>query len=224
MRPTPAKAALLACAVGVASWSGSAPAADPNKPHPHQGSIEGYDEFPEIILTEDQLKELGKGKTVIMNFPTSESSGRGVAILDIAAPPDTVWSTITACEQHPGWVGPVKVCEIYEQKGDTTYTHVKISGFLYGYEYFLENRFRPEDRLLTWSLDYTRESDFDDNVGCWFIEEHPEKENWSRAWFSCDLALKSKIPGFLMKFAKKKALKDATKWVKRESEKAVSGK
>ena len=51
---------ILACAVGVASWSGPAAAADANKPHPHQGSIEGYDEFPEIILTEDQLKDLGK--------------------------------------------------------------------------------------------------------------------------------------------------------------------
>jgi hypothetical protein len=215
--------AILVFVIGAASRSGPAQAANPDKPHPHQGSIEGYDEFPEIALTEKQFEKLDKGKTVIMSFPAGELGGRGIAILDIAAPPDTVWSRINGFEHHAEWVGPVKLCEVYRELGDTTYTHVKISGFLYGYEYFLVNRFRAEDGVLTWSLDYTRESDFDDNVGCWVVEAHPEKENWSRAWFSCDLALKTKLPGFLMNFARKKALKNSTKWVKRESEKAMDG-
>jgi len=202
--------------------SGRGEAADADKPHPHQGVLEGYEELPELELTQDQLEDLAKGKVVMMSFPTSDEGGRGVAVLDISAPPDTVWSRITNYGRHPKWVGPVKVCEIYAQRGDTTYTHVIIKGFLYRYEYYLENRFEPGEGILIWSLDYSRESDFDDNVGCWFVEPHPEKAGWSRAWFSCDIALRQKIPGFLMKYVKKKALQDATSWVKRESERSAS--
>lgn len=202
---------------------GRVQAADADRPHPHQGVLEGYEEVPELTLTQKQLEDLGKGKLVLMSFPTTGGGGRGVAVLDIAAPPERVWSRITAYERHPEWVGPVKVCEVYGEHGDTTWTHVVIKGFLYRYEYFLENRFEPGEGVLIWSLDYSRESDFDDNVGCWFVEAHPEKEGWSRAWFSCDLALREKLPGFLVNYAKKKALQDATTWVKRESERPPAG-
>ena len=61
-------------------------------------------------------------------------------------------------------------------------------------------------------------------MGLWFVEPHPTKEGWSRAWFSSDLKLRSPIPGFLMKFIKKKGIKDAISWVKEQSELAAERK
>ena len=197
-------------------------AADAGKPHPHQGVLAPYEPVPlDIALDQEQLERLADGKLVIMTIEAEESGGTGIGVIDIAAPAAVVWSRITGFEHYPEWVGPVKFCEVYHQAGDTTNSHVKISGFLYSYEYFLTNIFWPETGMLTWTLDYSRESDFDDCVGAWFVEPHPEKQNWSRAWFSNDLKLSGPIPGFLMGIIKKKGIKDATSWVKEQSEEAV---
>lgn len=192
-------------------------------PHPHQGILKPYDPAPPVIpLDEDQLEELADGDHVSMTIEDEDSGGTGIGVIDIAAPPDTVWSRITGFEHYPEWVGPVDLCEVYHQVGDTTNTHVIISGFLYSYEYFLTNIFWPEHGTLTWTLDYSRESEFDDCTGMWYVEPHPEKEGWSRAWFSSDLKLNAAIPGFLMGWIKKKGIRDAISWVKEQSELAVS--
>jgi hypothetical protein len=205
---------LVTSATGPASM-----AADPGTPHPHQGVLEPYQPVPPTVsLDEGQQKRLAEGKLVIMTIEKEDSGGTGIGVIDIAAPKDIVWSRIMGFAHYPEWIGPVKFCEVYHQAGDTTNTHVKISGFLYKYEYFLINVFWPRQSLMTWTLDYSRRSDFDDCVGVWYVEEHPEKAGWSRAWFSSDLKLNGPIPGFLMGFIKKKGIKDATKWVKEQSE------
>jgi ribosome-associated toxin RatA of RatAB toxin-antitoxin module len=204
------------CAAGVAG------AADADRSHDHQGKLAPYE--PGAIgveLSEKDLEKLAEDDLVIITIEDEDTGGRGIAIQDIAAPPDVVWSRITGYENYPEWVGPVKETEVYRTEGNDTYTRVKISGFLYKYEYYLHNTMHPDQDMLTWVLDYDRRSDFDDCVGAWYVEPHPEKEGWSRAWFSSDLKLRAKIPGFLMKFIKKKGLKDATAWVKEESEKAA---
>lgn len=192
------------------------------KPHPHQGILPPYEPMPlDITLDEKQLERLADGKLVIMTIQKAETGGTGIGVIDIAAPVDMVWSRITGFEHYPEWIGPVDFCEVYHQAADTINTHVKISGFLYSYEYYLTNVFWPEQDMLIWTLDYSRESEFDDCVGVWFLEPHPEKQGWTRAWFSSDLKLRSSLPGFIMKYIKKKGIKDATSWVKEQSEAAV---
>lgn len=203
---------------GFAAWAG----ADPDQPHPHQGILPPYEPGAmDIALDDEQLEKLGKGKLVRMTIESEDTGGTAIGVMDIAAPTDTVWSRIMGFEHYPEWVGPVKICEVYAQSGDTIRTHVKISGFLYSYEYYLINVFWPEHEQLIWTLDYDRKSDFDDCVGAWFVEIHPEKEGWSRAWFSNDLKLNSPIPGFMIGWIKKKGIKDAISWVKEQSEVAM---
>ena len=210
---------LLIIGLGAA---GIAMAADPGEPHDHQGKLAPYEPGAiQVELSDKDREKLAEGDLVIITIEDEDTGGRGIAIQDIAAPPAVVWSRITGYANYPEWVGPVKEAEVYRTEGNDTYTRVKISGFLYKYEYFLVNTMHPEHDMLTWVLDYDRRSDFDDCVGAWFVEAHPEKEDWSRAWFSSDLKLRAKIPGFLMNFIKKQGLKDATSWVKEESEKAA---
>ena len=197
-------------------------AADAGKPHPHQGLLKPYEPGAiQVELTADHQERLAKGDLVIITIETEDTGGRGIAILDIEAPPPVVWSRIRGFENYPEWVGPVKEAEIYRTEGNVTFTRTRISGFLYKYEYFLVNTWWPDHDMLTWVMDYERYSDFDDCVGAWYVEAHPDKEGWSRAWFSSDLKLRAKIPGFLMNFIKKQGLKDATSWVKEQSEKAA---
>lgn len=204
---------------------GSLMAADADKPHPHQGLLAAYQPVSlSIELDEDQRKDLAKGDLVIFTQEEQDTGGRGVAVLDIHAPIDTVWSRIMGFDHYKDWVGPVKIAKVYRQEGHDTFTHMKVSGFLYSYEYFLVNTWWPDEAMMTWVMDYDRYSDFDDCVGAWFVEAHPTKEGWSRAWFSTDLKLRARIPGFLMKFIKKQGLKDATSWVQEQSEIAAGNR
>ena len=210
--------------VVISSLVFSVAAEDSVKPHPHQGILPPYEPVAmDITLDEDQLEELADGDLVQMTIEDINGGGRGIGVVDIAAPIDTVWSRIKGFEHYPEWVGPVDFCEVYHQAGDTINTHVKISGFLYSYEYYLTNIFWPGQDILTWTLDYSRESEFDDCVGAWYLEPHPDREGWSRAWFSSDLKLNSPLPGFLMNFIRKKGIRDAISWVKEQSETAVPG-
>jgi len=197
--------------------------ADPDRPHDHQGILAPYQPGPvSIELDAKQEEKLAEGDVVILTVDEGEAGGRGVAVQDIAAPPEVVWSRIKGFEHYPEWVGPVKIAEVYRRNGADTYTHMKVSGFLYSYEYFLRNTWWPDADMLTWVLDYDRSSDFDDCVGAWYVEPHPDRKGWSRAWFSSDLRLRGAIPGFLLDFIKKQGLKDATAWVKKQSELAAA--
>ncbi len=198
---------------------GLADAADPDLPHPHRGVLEPYELEPiGIALSAEQREKLAEGEVVHMTIKKEDKGGTGIGVVDISTSPDVVWSRIMGFDHYAEWVGPVKFCDTYTQAGDTVRTHTKVKGFLYKYEYYLINVYWPEHDLMLWTLDYDRKSDFDDCVGAWYVELHPEREGWSRAWFSSDLKLNSPIPGFLMKIIKKKGIKDAVSWVKRESE------
>lgn len=187
--------------------------------HPHQGILAAYEikalSFP---LDEKQQKRLNRGALVISTIPVADTGGRGIAVVDIKAPVNIVWSRIRGFEHYVEWINPVKEAEVYRRENNKTYTNTVVSGFLYKYEYNLCNSWWPEYRLMTWVQDYDRYSDFDDCVGAWYVEPHPSKQGWSRAWFSNDLKLRKKIPEFLMDFIKKQGLKDATTWVRKQSE------
>lgn len=71
---------------------------------------------------------------------------------------------------------------------------------------------------MTWTLDYEKTSDFDDVVGHWHLEEHPSKAGVTRVFYACDIKLAGKVPGPILNYISKAALKQATSWVKKESE------
>ena len=48
------------------------------------------------------------------------------------------------------------------------------------FRYFMVHKFNPRTNTFTWTLDYDRSSDFDDNVGHWQVMRHPSKNGWSR--------------------------------------------
>ena len=119
------------------------------------------------------------------------------------------------------------------------------------FRYFMVHKFNPRTNTFTWTLDYDRSSNFDDNVGHWQVMKHPSKNGWSRyakeytstewphleikGWlllfdfnfdirvvYSCQVKLFSWVPGLVIKFLTKTAILEATQWVKKESELAES--
>jgi hypothetical protein len=72
---------------------------------------------------------------------------------------------------------------------------------------------------LTWKLDYDKTSDMDDVSGHWHVTEHPQKgPTHSRVYYACDIIMKGHVPKPIFNYISQAALKQATSWVKRESE------
>merc|ERR1719375_2296644 len=72
---------------------------------------------------------------------------------------------------------------------------------------------------LTWTLDYSKESDFDDSMGYWYIVPHPDHpDEKTRLFYSVGVSMFDWVPKFVVDFMSSKALTDATAWVKKYSE------
>ena len=73
---------------------------------------------------------------------------------------------------------------------------------------------------MVWTLDYDKTSDFDDVSGHWHLEQHPDNPNWTRVFYACDIQLKGAVPKPVLNYLSQSALRTATGWVKKESEKS----
>lgn len=201
----------------------SVDAASDKKPHGHQGVLEPYSGKPlPMKLTSDQKKKLDKGEAVLYN-ERSGKSGRGVVIQDVNASIPITMSKIQDLGNYPKMVPNVKKVNIYHTQkffNGTSKTGAKFDvGVMgIGFSYFLLLTHEPKYNTLTWTLDYSKNSDLDDNCGHWQLTNHPSKKGWTRILYSTKIKLFNWIPEFVVKFLTGKALTEATSWVKRESE------
>jgi hypothetical protein len=212
-----ALAALAACMAG-----SRADAADPDKPHPHQGVVEPFAGRPPTLeLDSEQRKRLDSGEPVLVMIE-GRDGGRGMAIQDIDASPKIVWGRIGAFDEYPRMVNHVEESEIYYAQGDDVRVRMVLSVMTFDYEYYIQHSYRPDEGYVTWTLDYSRESDLDDSVGYWAVIPHPSRPGWSRLFYSIDMRTRGWMPGFLRNMVAEQGLTDATGWVKREAESSAS--
>jgi ribosome-associated toxin RatA of RatAB toxin-antitoxin module len=210
--------------LGVCMLPQMASAADANKAHDHTGKVKPYTVPPKSFpLTEAEKADLAGGKAIRKTL-RGDSGGRGLAVIDIAAPPDVVWSCIVDYPRYPVMVDNVKEVEVYERQKDHIKARFVLSGAGMSIEYFVDHIYRPKAGYLTWTLDYTRSSDLDDSVGFWRVSAHPDKEGHTRLYYSIDLRVGWWVPGFVENMLAKDGLTKSTEWVKREAEKKVAKK
>mmetsp|Transcript_5850 Transcript_5850/g.11064 ORF Transcript_5850/g.11064 Transcript_5850/m.11064 type:complete len:239 (-) Transcript_5850:444-1160(-) len=197
--------------------------------HPHDGVLGAHlPGLPEgVTLSKDDERDLNNGKAVMKQIPNPDPNvqgGSALCVQDISSPSSDVWSQILGFDKYVGKVPKLKECKVYETKDEEDGKTIKVCmkiGILPGYSYtcYYSHRLHRPLSSLTWSLDYSKYSDFDDVQGHWHL--HPTSEKTTRVFYTADLKLRGKVPGPVMNFLGKKALKEATGWVKRESEKAT---
>jgi hypothetical protein len=100
------------------------------------------------------------------------------------------------------------------------FTRMKVGFPMLKLEFFVRHFiYIQHHKSLTWTLDYTKESDFDDSCGYWFILPHPDDpEERTRLYYSVQVSMFDWVPKFVVDFMSSKALTDATAWVKKYSE------
>jgi ribosome-associated toxin RatA of RatAB toxin-antitoxin module len=211
--------------IGLLVWSVVLPlspapalAADADAPHPHRGRIPAVGVPPTgLSLTTTEREALARGEAIRKTL-RGKSGGRGVAIVDVAAPPEVVWACLRDFSRYPQMVPNVKAAEVYSRAGDHVWTRFVLGGGGVSIEYFVDHVFRPQDGYMTWTLDYDRKSDLDDSVGFWRVYPHPEKPGHARIFYSIDIRVGWWVPGFVEDMLAKDGLTRSTEWVKVEAE------
>lgn len=196
-------------------------AADFGKPHPHRETRAPFAADSKIapVLDSEDLATLARGE-VVLKQSRGSSRGVGVAVEDVAAPPNVVWGQLLDFGSYASKVPRIKVCENYEVSGCELKTRFVVQACPgYSVEYFVRHVYAPHANALVWTLDYDRKSDLDDVHGIWRVTAHPTHSGWSRVEYSADLRLKLGVPGFIVDTLTKKALREACSWVKLASEK-----
>ena len=200
--------------------------------HPHDGLITPFTgKHIKYTLTtkEEELLNTGKGVTKTVKSTSNEPGGIGFAVQDVNAPIYLILDTISDLTSYPKYVPSVKKVDIYDSKtfyNGTTRCKAKFDVRVFGvsFRYFLDLTKDTKRNTYTWTLDYNKKSDFNDNVGHWQVEKHPSKGGWSRVMYSTDIRLPSWIPSMVINFLTKTAILESTQWVKEVSEKSASTK
>ena len=161
----------------------------------------------------------------------SGDSGRGLVVQDVDAPTDVVWGRILDYDNYANMVPktvesknyrvvehkPTKANNFLEKE---IYTRMKVGFPMLKLEFFVRHFLHiHHHKSLTWTLDYTKESDFDDSCGYWYCVPHPDDpDERTRLYYSVQVSMFDWVPAFVVDFMSKKALTDATAWVKKYSE------
>ena len=145
-----------------------------------------------------------------------------MAIFDVAAPPEVVWGCINDVTNYPKLVSGVAEVSIYDgprTSGGVTRTRAKWTLSFLGYRqsYFNEMVYDSRQSSMTFRLDYSRNSDFDDTVGKWHVALLPN--GGSRVTYSAALTLRMWLPKTVVDMLFSKTLGQATAWVGPEAEK-----
>lgn len=198
-------------------------AADPAAAHPHRGILKPYPRPPAPLkLSDAERQRLDEGKAV-MRMTEGQTGGRGMAIFKVNASPDVTWGTIRDFGSYPRWIDEVKKCEIYRQEGGRVDVAFQLKAFPVTLDYYIHHELDLAGRWGTWTLDYARDSDLDDSVGFWRVSPVEGQPDQSIVEYSIDIKIKGWVPGFIRELLVDKGLKQATAWVKVQSEKRARG-
>ncbi len=199
------------------------------EPHDHNGIVTPFKAGdPKINLDKKALSILDSGKPYQTQVQDG-AGGRGLVVQDVDAPTDIVWGRILDYDNYAKMVPKTiesknyNVVKVKPTKKDPLsqiiYTRMKVGFPVLKLEFFIKHLYYPELNSLTWTLDYSKKSDFNDSCGFWFVIPHPsDPEYRTRLFYSVQVSMFDWVPKFVVDFMSTKALTDATAWVKKFSE------
>lgn len=194
--------------------------------HPHQGKVTPFQPGdPKVKLDKKALKILQSGKPYQTQILSEDgASGRGLVVQDVRAPTDVVWDRILDYNHYAQMVPKTIASQNYKVEdhrggSQTIYTQMKVGFPMIKLTFYVKHQYEPKLHSLTWTLDYSKKSDFDDSCGYWYVVPHPDNPaEWTRVYYSVEVSMFDWVPQFVVNFMSSKALTDATGWVKKFSE------
>jgi len=205
-------------------------AADPCRPHPHQGVLTKYErkhpsEYGLTVNGVSRKKLRQQAVCRMLVFPNGYK--RCTAIRDVEAHPDLVFSRIIDFSAYPRMISGITRCDVYRRgtRGLTRNVRARYRVRELGVtlEAFMDHEFELGGRrCLTFSLDYSRRSDISDTVGYWYVERVDGQ--FSRLYYSIDSSMPMWLPPPLRDALLNVAAKRATGWVDAEVKRIVASR
>ncbi|MAA79949.1 MAG: hypothetical protein CL916_11900 [Deltaproteobacteria bacterium] len=189
-------------------------AADPNTPHPHQGVAQKFGKPTKTVLTDKEISRIKSGEAILKQVEQGDG-GRGIAVMDVDASQEKVWNIITDYKKYPTYIPELKTTENYNVTPDNVYTKFILSSMMMTVEYYVKHNLFKDEGYITWTLDYTKESDLNDSTGCWFLYPSPDNPGQTRVEYTIDVRISGWVPKFVQTILADRGLEDATKWVKK---------
>ena len=183
------------------------------------------DKPPEISLSKQEQLSLNNHKSIFKTIST-QNGEQLVIVFKVDATPEKIWSTIKNYSQYKNWIKNVKESEIYKTEENNIYVRFRIKHWALGkYQYFVNHTFsKPKGNWATWTLDENKQSDFLSSVGFWSVYKIENKYEQSYVFYSADILFKKKKSKFIQTRAIKSSLKQASNWLKIQSEKSIEKK
>ena len=207
---------ILSTLLGTAAF-----AADPSAPHTNQGILQPIVSLPDSIqLTAEEQRQFDAGE-VVLRQETTTGQGEGVAVQRIDAPIETVWEVILDYDEYPARISTVDTCEVYRERGDDVYVDMQSSVMGIRFGQYTRNSVHRDEGYMSWTLDYSRLSDVEDMIGYWRLEQISSNPAVTRLEYGTELMV-GQVPGFLVGFLTRDALRSGTAWVKEYSEAAAN--
>jgi ribosome-associated toxin RatA of RatAB toxin-antitoxin module len=150
--------------------------------------------------------------------------GRGTAVCDVEAPPESVWKAILGFDRYAGRLAQCSKSRVYEQsksrmaRSETYKVHMKLAGGVKTFNCYYDHTYEPHKNQVTWTLDPDHTSDFLDVQGQWCVFKHPTKKDWSRVWYSADVVLPPWLPRAVVVVLCKTSGTKALTFCKKEAE------
>lgn len=168
-------------------------------------------------LTEQELTQLARGLTV-QRQQQRGSSGTGLVVMDIDAPPFLVIERLSAFEDYASTIPVVRHSEVSTRvtRADGTVharADYKISKFRLGVS--VVHEVDIADGTVSFELDSSMgRAVLHEASGQWRVEQSPGNLGGSRVWLEVGLRASNLLPQFIIDYAAKRALRRATTWLK----------
>jgi hypothetical protein len=179
--------------------------------HPHTGKVTPFQAGdPGVKLNGSALKTLSSGKAHSTRIQSS-AGFRGISVQDVQAPTDVVWGKILDFNCYVKMAPKTAESEIYRTENlpygqKRIWVRMKVGHPMLKLQYFVKHLYEPKKDSLTWTLDYSKKSDFDDSAGHWYIAKHPDRPDHTRVHYSVEVSMFPWVPQFVMDIMSKQAL------------------
>lgn len=203
------------------SWP-EAQAYDPNSSHTAPKTLSEFTSKPLAVkVSPAEIIKLRGGESILRQEKGS-NGGRGVAIQYINAPESTVWDTILDYSNYPKMVDDVVKCSVYERSnsGGQDLRYVEMISSVWGFKFglYTTNTVNKSNGYMHWALDRRKESDVNDLIGYWRVEQISSNPPVTRVDHSTEMVVTG-VPDFIANYLTQDALVSGTAWVKKYAEK-----
>jgi len=141
------------------------------EPHPHQGKNAPFSPGdPGVKLSGEALRILKSGKPYKTQIQTGAAGGRGMVVQDVRAPTSVVWDRILDFNSYDKMVPKTAESQVYgrqklKRHQEQILVRMKIGFPMLKLQFFVDHLYDPSKNSMTWTLDYSRKSDLDGELG-----------------------------------------------------------